>query len=74
MGSGCIEPHFLDLGTSFKVSGQLHAPPALPPGKGPRYPFDRRLGGPQSRSGRFGEDKILDPTGIRTPTLGRPAS
>jgi hypothetical protein len=32
------------------------------------YPKDRRLGGPQSRSGRYGEVKILDPTGIRTPT------
>jgi hypothetical protein len=37
-------------------------------GKRPRYPLDRRLGGPQSRSGRFGEEKILDPTGTRTPT------
>jgi hypothetical protein len=27
---------------------------ALPPGKDPRYPLDRRLGGPQSRSGRRG--------------------
>jgi hypothetical protein len=27
------------------------------------------LGGPQSRSGRSGEEKILDPNGIRTPTL-----
>jgi hypothetical protein len=36
---------------------------------------DRRLGGPQSRSGRRGEDKkILDFTGIRTRgPLGRPA-
>jgi hypothetical protein len=25
-GSGCIEPYFLDLGTSWEVSGQLHAP------------------------------------------------
>jgi hypothetical protein len=25
-----------------------------------------RLGGPQSRSGRCGEEKILDPTGPRT--------
>jgi hypothetical protein len=31
----------------------------------PRYPLDRRLGGPQSRSGRRGEEKILDPTGTR---------
>jgi hypothetical protein len=37
------------------VSGQHHAPAALYPlGKGPRYPLDRRLGGPQSRSGHRG--------------------
>jgi hypothetical protein len=30
------------------VSGQRHAPAALYPwGKDPRYPLDRRLGGPQ---------------------------
>jgi hypothetical protein len=34
----------------------------------PRYPFDRRLGGPQSRSGRREEEKSLGPTGNRTPT------
>jgi hypothetical protein len=34
----------------------------------PRYPLNKRLGGPQSRSGRFAEEKILDPTGIRTPS------
>jgi len=33
------------------VGGQRHAPVALPPGK-TRYPLYRRLGGPQSRSGR----------------------
>jgi hypothetical protein len=27
---------------------------ALPPGEGPPYPLDRRLGGPQSRSGHKG--------------------
>jgi hypothetical protein len=56
------------------VSGQLHAPAALPPGKSPRYPFYRRLGGPQSRSGRCGEVKVFYPTGTRTSALpGRPA-
>jgi hypothetical protein len=35
------------------VSGQRHAPAALYPwGKDPRYPFDWRLGGPQSQSGQ----------------------
>jgi hypothetical protein len=32
------------------------------------YPLARRLGGPQSQSGRHGEVKILDPTGIQTLT------
>jgi hypothetical protein len=37
---------------------KVHAPVALPPGKEPtQYPLDRRLGGPQSRSGRDGEEK-----------------
>jgi hypothetical protein len=49
------------------VSGQLHAPAALLPGKSPRYPFYRRLGGPQSLSGRYGEVTIFYPTGTRTP-------
>jgi hypothetical protein len=30
-------------------------------GKNPWYPFDRRLGGPQSQSGQGGEEKIFDP-------------
>jgi hypothetical protein len=43
------------------VSGQLHAPAALPPGKEPQYPLDRWLGGPQSRSGRGDEEKNSQP-------------
>jgi len=31
------------------VSGKLHAPTALPQGKNPQYPLNRRLGGFQSR-------------------------
>jgi hypothetical protein len=34
----------------------------------PPYPLDKRLGGPQSRSGKREEEKILDPTGSQTPT------
>jgi hypothetical protein len=40
----------------MEVSGQLHAPAALPAGKEPPVPMDRRLGAPQSRSGRRGEE------------------
>jgi hypothetical protein len=40
----------LDTPSHMDVTGTLHAPVALPTGKNPRYPLDRRLGGPQSRS------------------------
>ena len=33
-----------------------------------RYPMNRRLGGPQRRSGRFGQEKYLSPAGNRTTT------
>jgi len=36
----------------MEVSGQRHAPAALPPGK-TQYPLYRRLGGPQGLSGRM---------------------
>jgi hypothetical protein len=39
-----------------------HVSAALLWGMRPRYPLDRRLGGRQSRFGRHGEEKILDPT------------
>ena len=42
---------------SMEVSGQLHAPAALPPGKESRYPCNKSLDGSQGRSGRFGEDR-----------------
>jgi hypothetical protein len=34
-------------------------------GNSPWYPWDRRLDGPQSQSGRRGEEKILDPPGTQ---------
>jgi hypothetical protein len=37
----------------MEVSGQLHAPAALPLGESPLY----MLGGPQSRSGRGGQEE-----------------
>jgi hypothetical protein len=45
----------------MEVSGQQHAPAALPPGLEPRYPLDRRLVAIQSRSGRCGEEKNSKP-------------
>jgi hypothetical protein len=35
--------------------------PLYPHGKSPWYQLDRRLGGPQSRSGRGGEEKNSQP-------------
>jgi hypothetical protein len=43
-------------------------------GKRPWYPLDRRLGGPQSRSGRGGEEKNSQPPqGIEPQNPNRPA-
>jgi hypothetical protein len=42
-----------DIGQTTPVTA------ALFPKKSPRCPFDRKPDGPQSRSGRFGEDTIL---------------
>jgi hypothetical protein len=36
----------------MEVSGQFHAPAALPQGKSSWCPLDRRLGWPEPRSGR----------------------
>jgi hypothetical protein len=54
------------------VGGQLHTPAALPPGKRPRYPLYRRLGGPQGRSERV--RKILPPPGFDPQTVQPVAS
>jgi hypothetical protein len=60
-GSGCIAPLILWPRHLMEVSGQFHSLAALPPGKEPCYALDRRLSGPQSRSGRGGEEKNSQP-------------
>jgi hypothetical protein len=51
------------LGTSALDGGKWSA--SRPQGKILWYPLDRRLGGPQSRSGRGGEEKNSQlPSGI----------
>ena len=47
------------------MSGQTHAPAALPPGKHTRHLLNMRLAGPHSRSGLF--EKSLLPAGIQIP-------
>jgi hypothetical protein len=41
------------------MSCQVRAPTALPPGNESLYQLNRRLGESQSRSGRFGEKKLM---------------
>jgi hypothetical protein len=54
----------------MEVNGQLHDPAALPQGKSPSYPLDKRLGGPQSRSGHGGEEKNSHPIkGLEPPII-----
>ena len=43
----------------MEMSFRLQAPAALPTGKEPRYPLNRRLGEPQSQSGRLAEESAL---------------
>jgi hypothetical protein len=45
-----------------------HTDQFTPGGKSPRYPLDRRMVGPQIRSGQSGEEKFLDRTEIQTAT------
>jgi hypothetical protein len=47
----------LDLGTRWDWVVSITPRPRFSPGKGPRYPLYRRLGGPQSRSGHRLEEK-----------------
>ena len=57
-------PHTF-LTSALEVNGQhhgsaaLHPPPSQPPQKEPRYPSNRRLRGPQNRSGHFEKQKNL---------------
>jgi hypothetical protein len=66
--SGCIDPFFLDLDTSWRWVVSFTSLPLSRREKSPRYSFAKKLGAPQSRSGRRGNGKILDLTGARTQT------
>jgi hypothetical protein len=60
-GMGLVARSHLGTSNRWVVSFMLRPP--FPPGLIHRYP----LGGAQSRSGRYGEAKIIDPSGTRTP-------
>jgi hypothetical protein len=71
-----IDPHFLDLGTSLRWVVSFMPRSLYPRKKNPRYPFDRRLDGPQKGSGRRGEEKIFYPIGTRNsePSVVQPVA
>jgi hypothetical protein len=55
-GSGGIAPRILELETIWRLVVSFTPQLLYPQGKSPWYPLDRRLGGPQSRSERGGEE------------------
>jgi hypothetical protein len=64
----------LCLGTRWRWEVSFTPRPLYSRGKSLRYPLDRRLGGPQSRSGPCGEEnKSLASTENRTPAIHLPA-
>jgi hypothetical protein len=66
-GSGGIAPRTFDFGTRWRWVVSFTPRPLYPQGKTFLYPLDRRLGGPQSRSGRGGEEKNSKfPSGMET--------
>jgi hypothetical protein len=69
-GSGGIAPCILDLRTRWKWVVSFTPQLLYPQGKCPRYPLDRRLGGPQSQSGCGGKEKISQPLpGLEPPII-----
>jgi hypothetical protein len=54
------------------VSGELHTPAAFTPEVRSPVPLDRRLGGPQNRSGCGGEEKKAHYCPSRKLNAGRP--
>jgi len=55
--SGGRDPRILNVGTRRRKVFSFTSRPPYPRGNNPRYPLDRRLDGPQSRSGRGDEKK-----------------
>jgi hypothetical protein len=68
--SGSIVPYILDLGTIWTWVVSFMPRPLYPHGNSPWYHLDRRLGGPQSRSGRDGGGKNSQPLpGLEHPNI-----
>jgi hypothetical protein len=68
--SRVIAPYTLNLGTRWRWVVSFTHWLLYPQRKSPWYPLDRRLGEPQSRSGRGGVEKSSQPlTGLEPPIM-----
>jgi len=63
-GSGCIAPRILNRGDRWRWVVSFNVPAALPLLWETRYPLYRRLGEPQIRSKRGGEEKNIPPLSL----------
>jgi hypothetical protein len=63
MGKWRYSSTILDLGNRWEWVVSFTLQPLYPRGNRPRYPLARRVGGPQSRFGRFGDESSLTPAG-----------
>jgi hypothetical protein len=69
-GSGGIAPRILDRGTRWRWVVSFTPRPLYTQGMSPRYPLDSKLDGPQSHSGRGGEEKNSQPPpGLEPPII-----
>jgi hypothetical protein len=68
-----MAPPTLNLGAGWKCVVNF-TPRPIDPTKSPRYPLNMRLGGPQSWSGRFREQKNLSPLMETEPRTAQPVA
>jgi hypothetical protein len=68
-GEGMYSFTLLDLDTRWRWVISFTPLSLYSRGKSPRYPLDERLGGPQSRSGRCGEENSFVPVGNWIPSV-----
>jgi hypothetical protein len=69
MGEWSYSPNIFDTRTRWRWFVSFTLLPLYSQGNSQQYPLDRRLDGPQSRSGHYGEDKNLVPARNRTPAV-----
>jgi hypothetical protein len=69
MGEWKYSSTILDFGIRSSWVDSFTPQPIQPRGNLPRYPSDRKLGAPHSRSGRYGEKKNVAFVGNRTSAI-----